>query len=268
MKKKLVIVLFCVMLLCCSCQKYSVEDAINKDDNHSLVSNEKQTKDISDASVNDIEDHTDEEIDGDAEDAKVSEVEKGQSCTYGGYEISISDVWRVEKNLLALDEIEGSTEFRDFIVKQNNLGGTQSFKEDGSYIKGGVQYILIKLKIKNISATSDNRKINISPLLFNKDGDKKYTRITSGESLGFDQYKSLDSPEIPHKDALMYEFSDDEEIETVVVMRVGSAAGVLRNVYLFSGFLNSKNGLGDNKIPDGSYMLRLDLVDNKYNKAD
>lgn len=267
MKKLLGLILFCVMVLCCSCKKYSVEDAINKDDTYSLVSNEKATKDISGATITDMQNHTEEEIDGNAESAKVTEVDKGQSCTYGGYQISVTGVWRSEKNLLSLDDIEGDTKFRDFIVKQYNLGGDPSFHEDGSYIKGGIQYVYVKLKIRNVSASSKNIKINIAPLLFNKDGEKKYTRITSCESIGFDQYKNLDSPEIPHKDANMYEFAEGEEIETVVVMRVGSAEGVLRNVYLFTGFLNSNNGLGDNKIPDGSYMLKLNLIDDQYNKV-
>lgn len=263
MKRMIIVILLLIgLILCNGCKRYSVADTQSRDEKYTMVGDADMTKETSESVTKATEYHSENAITG----AKVSEVKIGNSVTYGGYEITVVDAKRGETNLLSLDDYTGSSIFRNFIVSEGNYG-TPSYNEDGSYIRGGKQYIYVKVRVKNISASEDNKTIYFSPMIFNKEGENKYTRISGAECIGFDYYENLENTNVAHKDNLSYSFNQGEEIETTLVFRVGSASGVIQNVYMFSGFLNLSNGSGQNKLPDGSYMLQLNVIDEQYNKV-
>ena len=70
--------------------------------------------------------------------------------------------------------------------------------------------------MKNVSG-GNNKKLEMSGTLVNKDGENLFQRISFAEIIGFDKCPYLKRPEELHKDAYFYNFAQDEEIETVPV---------------------------------------------------
>ena len=88
--------------------------------------------------------------------------------------------------------------------------------------------------MKNVSG-GNNKKLEMSGTLVNKDGENLFQRISFAEIIGFDKCPYLKRPEELHKDAYFYNFAQDEEIETVMVYQLINTPGVLRDVYMYSG---------------------------------
>ncbi len=245
--------------VCGGCgNQYSVEDAVSRDEKFTLVGDagEAQTKDLSQATTTALighEEPTAYQFNG--KKVKVTEVGKGETKLYGGYEITVLDAWKLGNTLTALDEIEnGDATFRKWLVKSCDLN------EDGSTSRYNHQYVAVKIRIKDVTG-GDNQKLYMDGTLVNKDGENMYQRISFTEIIGYDQCPYLNRPDEVHKDAYFYTFNQGTEIETVLVYRLMNTPGVLRDVYMYSGIGGIGGTDGVNSIADGSYMFRLDIGD-------
>lgn len=254
-------VAFTVLLaaVCGGCGKqYSVEDAVSRDEKFTLVgdADEAQTKDLSQATTTAMiahEEPTAYQFNG--KKVNVTEVGKGETKLYGGFEITVLNAWKLGNTLTQLDEIEnGDTTFKNWLIIGDELN------EDGSSSRYNHQYVAVKVRMKNVSG-GENKKLYMSGTLVNKDGENLFQRISFAEIIGFDKCPYLKRPEELHKDAYFYTFAQDEEIETVMVYRLMNTPGVLRDVYMYSGIGGIGGSDGVNSIEDGSYMFRLDIGD-------
>lgn len=251
---------------CCACRKTSVADAeqINASHPYVKVKQEEEAKEEEPSKEREIIERTESAIQ--SKQSKVTEIGPGETCTYNGYELTVQEV-RLSKDLMLLDELEGNDTFRSFLIAQRNLGKEKSVNEMGEVLSGGKQYIFIRMKIKMVQAIDGNESVCFSPILYNKKKENTYSRISKVESVGFDRYPQMDTPEIAHKDVLYYTFSEGEALDTILVLEAGSAEGVLQDVYLSTGFLNlNGGGFSTTSLPEGSYMVRLNLVDNQVVK--
>lgn len=172
-------------------------------------------------------------------------------CGGCGNQYSVEDaVSRDEKFTLVGDA--GDATFKNWLVISRELN------EDGSSSKNNHQYVAVKVRMKNVSG-GNNKKLEMSGTLVNKDGENLFQRISFAEIIGFDKCPYLKRPEELHKDAYFYNFAQDEEIETVMVYQLINTPGVLRDVYMYSGIGGIGGTDGVNSIADGSYMFRLDI---------
>ena len=254
------------VLSCCSCQKTSVTDAerINASHPYVKVKQEEETKEEEPSKEQETIERTESAIK--ASQSKVTEIGQGETCTYNGYELTVQEVW-LSKDLMLLDELEGNNKFREFLIAQHNLGKEKVLSEAGEVLSGGRQWIFIKINLKMVQEIDGNKEVCFFPMLYNKKKENVYSRISNIEGSGFDQYPQMDTPGIPHKDMLYYTFSEGEALDTILVMQVGSAEGILQDVYLSTGFLNlNGGGFSTTSLPEGSYMVRLNLVDNQVVK--
>ncbi len=264
----------CGMTVLAGCQKESVADVIQKDEENPRMVYEELTKDLSDITPKEVLTGTDSSGDEkpiDIGNVQVTPVRKGQTCNYGGYDITILNAKKIDKTLMQLNDITGSNQFRDFLFKQYHYSPYTGNTYDGPseteelYPDRGVQFYCIQLKIKNVAAIESD--ICLSPSFFNRDGEKEFTMIRTGaESIGYDKYSNLDLPDIPHKDGLFYSFKKGEELITNVVVMLPAASGVVRNLYMSTDFLYLGNGQAVNGIPNGSYLMEVGVVDEQYNK--
>lgn len=243
--------------VCGGCgNQYSVEDAVSRDEKFTLVGDagEAQTKDLSQATTTAMiahEEPTAYQFNG--KKVNVTEVGMGETKLYGGFEITVLNAWKLGNTLTRLDEIEnGDATFKNWLVISRELN------EDGSSSKNNHQYVAVKVRMKNVSG-GNNKKLEMSGTLVNKDGENLFQRISFAEIIGFDKCPYLKRPEELHKDAYFYNFAQDEEIETVMVYQLINAPGVLRDVYMYSGIGGIGGTDGVNSIADGSYMFRLDI---------
>ena len=167
--------------------------------------------------------------------------------------MTVLNAWKLGNTLTRLDEIEnGDATFKNWLVISRELN------EDGSSSKNNHQYVAVKVRMKNVSG-GNNKKLEMSGTLVNKDGENLFQRISFAEIIGFDKCPYLKRPEELHKDAYFYNFAQDEEIETVMVYQLINTPGVLRDVYMYSGIGGIGGTDGVNSIADGSYMFRLDI---------
>ena len=186
--------------------------------------------------------------------ANILEAKMNEKISYGGYELTVLDVWITGNTLMPLDEMTGSSQFREFLVKKES----KSRDETGRYYDNSkdVKNLFIKMKIKNL--TYNERMDNIlcmSPDLFSKNGNS-YNRFIKAEAEGYDKYTNLKNT----KDSLKLKFEVGEEVETVIAITCYGEISA-NNLYLYSGFLNPGLGDGVNSIGDGSYMIKLDCVE-------
>lgn len=243
--------------VCGGCgNQYSVEDAVSRDEKFTLVGDagEAQTKDLSQATTTAMiahEEPTAYQFNG--KKVNVTEVGMGETKLYGGFEMTVLNAWKLGNTLTQLDEIEnGDATFKNWLVISRELN------EDGSSSKNNHQYVAVKVRMKNVSG-GNNKKLEMSGTLVNKDGENLFQRISFAEIIGFDKCPYLKRPEELHKDAYFYNFAQDEEIETVMVYQLINTPGVLRDVYMYSGIGGIGGTDGVNSIADGSYMFRLDI---------
>ena len=246
-----------LVAVCGGCgNQYSVEDAVSRDEKFTLVGDagEAQTKDLSQATTTAMiahEEPTAYQFNG--KKVNVTEVGMGETKLYGGFEITVLNAWKLGNTLTRLDEIEnGDATFKNWLVISRELN------EDGSSSKNNHQYVAVKVRMKNVSG-GNNKKLEMSGTLVNKDGENLFQRISFAEIIGFDKCPYLKRPEELHKDAYFYNFAQDEEIETVMVYQLINTPGVLRDVYMYSGIGGIGGTDGVNSIADGSYMFRLDI---------
>lgn len=270
MAKRIVALLLAgaAVLNCCSCGKLSVADAEKMNASHPYVKEAKETseeKGEEPAGEKNSVEPTESVIQANSNNKnQVSEIGLGETCTYNGYELTVKEVW-LSNDLMLLDTLEGNAVFREFMIAQNNMGAEKKYSESGEYLKGGKQWLFIRMTLKMVQAVDENERIGLSPILYNKKSENTYSRIRLSEARGYDQYEHIDTPEIPHKDSGFHTFQEGEELDTVVAMLVPNAPGALQDVYLNTAFL-TRGGSGTTSLKDGSYMVRLNIVDNQVVK--
>ena len=251
MKRKniICIVLTAVMLLSAGCNRSTVDDAVAIDANQS----ENITKTIGESTTTRTEISTEKSwVSG--RKANILEAKMNEKISYGGYELTVLDVWIASGTLAPLDEMTGSTQFREYLVKKNS----DTYDETGKYYDNSkdVKNLFVKIKIKNLAYNewNDNTLCMNLPL-FCKNGNS-YNRIIKAEADGYDKYTNIKNI----KDSLKLKFEVGEEVETVVAITCFGDVSA-NNLYLYSGFLNPRLGDGINDIGDGSYMIKLDCVE-------
>lgn len=262
--KKFFGVVVIISIALAGCNNSSVEDAVSKDSNNSIVNvssdtqNQKETKNLNDATITNTQKHTDKKIDVNGKYAKVDYVPQGQTCEYSGYELTVLNSWKLGNDLMKLDELEGNDKLRKCIISEY-----ENMNESGFYTKQNFQYIAVKIKIKNVSVTESDRnhKIYLSPVLFNKTGDNTFTYISGANVIEHSKTPYIEDTQTIHKDSLKYDFNIGDELETTLVFWASNVDGVLKDVYMYSGFLNMSAGDGINSVADGSYMFKLNLDD-------
>ena len=251
MKRKniICIVLTAVMLLSVGCNRSTVDDAVAIDANQS----ENITKTIGESTTTRTEISTEKSwVSG--RKTNILEAKMNEKISYGGYELTVLDAWITGNTLMPLDEMTGSSQFREFLVKKQY----ETLDETGKYYDNSkdVKNLFVKMKIKNLAYNEwyDNTLCMNLPL-FCKNGNS-YNRFIKAEAEGYDKYTDLRNT----KSSLMLKFKVGEEVETVVAITCYGDISA-DNLYLYSGFLNPMLGDGINDIGDGSYMIKLDCVE-------
>ena len=249
MKKIMVIVCAATVLFCIGCNKYTVDDAIAIDASRS----ENSIKKVGESTTTRTEISTEKSwVSG--RKANILEAKMNEKISYGGYELTVLDVWIASGTLAPLDEMTGSTQFREYLVKKNS----DTYDETGKIINvdKNINNIFIKMNIKNIMyhEKMDNI-VCMNPFLFYKSGNS-YNRLMKAEADGYDKYTNIKNI----KDSLKLKFEVGEEVETVVAITCYGDVSA-DDLYLYCGFLNPWLGDGINDIGDGSYMIKLDCVE-------
>lgn len=260
MKKIVILILAGASAFGCSaCQRTSVQEAVNINASFPYV------RELGDEGKPELEagegqQHTEDAVDGDSEKNRTSGVALGETCTYNDFEVTVQQVW-MSKNLLLLDELEGNDRFRKFLIAQNNYGEVNTYDETGKNIRRERQWIFIKIRIKNIAASEEPRTVILSPMFYNRKEGNEYVRIPNEETYGYDKYEKLDNLDGVAKDILFYRFAAGDVLETILAVEVADAEGALEDVYMSTGFLK-EGGESVGQLTEGSYMLRLNIVEN------
>ncbi len=187
-----------------------------------------------------------------------------EKITYDNVDITVENAWKGD-DLTLLEELEGDSVFKDFLIREMNYGGDSeiAYDENGKYLKGNRKYVFLKVKIANHhDGTSDkgmlDMEIGMDPYFY-KSTDEKNFNFTHIESYGFDKYKEItDTTKPVHPHNCFYTFEKDEEIETIIVCQyLGDIS--LDNLYMSVRFVSWK-GIGQTAdIPSGCPMVKIDF---------
>ena len=184
-----------------------------------------------------------------------------EKVTYNNVDITVENAWKCD-DLTLLEELEGDSVFKDFLIREMNYGGI-AYDENGKCLKRNEKYIFLKVKIASHNdGTSDmgmlDMEIGMNPYFY-KSTDEKNFNFSHIESRGFDKYKEItDTTKPVHTHNCFYTFEKDEEIETIIVCKyLGDIS--LDNLYMSVRFV-SKKGIGPTAdIPSGCPMVKIEF---------
>lgn len=187
-----------------------------------------------------------------------------EKVTYNNVDITVENAWK-GNDLTLLEELEGDSVFKDFLIREMNYGGDSeiAYDENGKYLKGNRKYIFLKVKIASHNdGTSDmgmlDMEIGMNPYFY-KSTDEKNFNFSHIDSCGFDKYKEItDTTKQVHLRRSTYVFEKDEELETIIVCNyLGDIS--LDNLYMSVRFVSWK-GLGPTAdIPSGCPMIKIEF---------
>lgn len=256
-----------IISLLSGCKYITLEDVYKKQDDSYIISegeenlNQKPTQDPNVQRETLM--HEDPTFTVNDKDKIIHVVNFGDKINYCDYEFTVEDAW-ISEDLMFLDEIEGNSRFREFLMYKK----AETLDEAGKFIgkRAGTKWLFLKMKLKNSIASNFYWDLDF----YNGSGEgvnMKFTRMSTIESIGFDKYKYLDDRTQSRKDELQYYFKKGEEIETVVAFYL---QGTATDLYLGTKFLfrseTERKSTSPNTLPSESYMIKLNIINGEVVK--
>ncbi len=268
MIKKLLILsmtsIIAISSVACSLSSSSVSDAEQRVENYNKTGNRTKPTE-SDDIKNAFKGETIARSADKAEDGTQIPIAKmNEKVTYNNVDITVENAWKGD-DLTLLEELEGDSVFKDFLIKEMNYGGDSEidYDENGKSLKKNEKYVFLKVKMVNHNEEKpdtemSDMKISMSPYFYKSTDEKNFNSL-SISSCGFDKYKEItDTTKQVHLRRSNYVFEKDEELETIIVCKyLGEIS--LENVYMSVRFL-SWTGFGATaEIPSGCPMIKIEF---------